>query len=180
MTFLLLRPWQQSDAAALAAAYGSDSNLERQLDPEAGTVAGAERIITADLGWDPQTACNLAVVAGDMAVGNVGISRIDPGHGTAWTYYWLAAPARGQGLAARATATLARWATEELHLHRLELGHRTNNPASCRVARAAGFAPEGIQREKLHYNGERFDVETHARLASDPLRALELLEMRLP
>lgn len=62
---------------------------------------------------------------------------------------------------------LARWAFGELGLFRLELGHRVNNPASCRVARAAGFLPEGLQRQKLAYEGVRYDVELHARLACD-------------
>ncbi|MFJ7220386.1 GNAT family N-acetyltransferase [Streptomyces sp. NPDC098090] len=48
------------------------------------------------------------------------------------------------------------------------MGHRTNNPASCKVARAAGFVVEGIQRQKLAYDGVRYDVELHARLATDP------------
>ncbi|WP_440697198.1 GNAT family N-acetyltransferase [Clavibacter nebraskensis] len=47
-----------------------------------------------------------------------------------------------------------------------------NNPASCRVARRAGFIAEGIERAKLRYGDERFDVETHARLATDPPSAV--------
>lgn len=50
----------------------------------------------------------------------------------------------------------------------LELGHRTNNPASCVVARRARFLVEGLERQKLRYGDERFDVELHARLATDP------------
>lgn len=180
MTSVLLRPWRQADAVALSAAYRDSTDLERQLSPDAVTAAGAERIIRTDLGWDPQTACNLAVVWNGTAVGNAGISSIDLRHGTAWTYYWLAGQARGRGLAARAVATLAHWAFGEMQLHRLELGHRTNNPASCRVARSAGFAPEGIQRAKLRYGADRFDVEIHARLATDPVPALEPIELRLP
>ncbi len=53
-------------------------------------------------------------------------------------------------------------------LHRLELGHRLSDPASCRVAVAAGFRAEGVERDKLRYGDERFDVETHARLSGDP------------
>ena len=53
-------------------------------------------------------------------------------------------------------------------MFRLELGHRVNNPASCQVAIAAGFAVEGVERAKLRYGQKRFDVETHARLATDP------------
>ena len=180
MTSLHLRPWRQTDAGSLAAAYRGSADLERQLGPGAGTITGAQQIIHTDLGWNPQTACTLAIVVEDMAVGSAGISRIDHRHGTAWLSYWLAGPARGKGLAARATATLSCWALGELQLHRLELGHRTNNPGSCAVAQAAGFAPEGIQRAKLRYGLERFDVETHARLASDPAPGLQLIELRLP
>lgn len=51
--------------------------------------------------------------------------------------------------------------------------HRTNNPASCSGARRAGFLAEGIERAKLEYGSQRFDVETHARLASDPVPDLD-------
>jgi hypothetical protein len=36
------------------------------------------------------------------------------------------------------------------------------------VATAAGFLAEGIEREKLRYGNVRYDVETHARLVTDP------------
>lgn len=52
-----------------------------------------------------------------------------------------------------------------------------NNPASCRVATSAGFLPEGIERAKLRYGDERFDVEAHARLRTDPAPALELFAL---
>ena len=45
-----------------------------------------------------------------------------------------------------------------------------NNPASCGVAASAGFLFEGLERQRLAYDGTRFDVERHARLAPDPLQ----------
>lgn len=180
MSSLFLRPWRQSDAGALMAAYLGSPDLERQLDARAGTPEGAVRVVRDDLGWDPRTACNLALEVDGAVVGSVGISNINERHGTAWTYYWLAAPSRGRGLAARAVASLGNRALADLMLHRLELGHRTNNPASCRVASAAGFKPEGIQRAKLRYGTERFDVETHARLATDPPPDVPLIDLLLP
>jgi RimJ/RimL family protein N-acetyltransferase len=63
---------------------------------------------------------------------------------------------------------VADWALTDLGLFRLELGHRMDNPASCRVARRTGFAVEGLERAKLRYGDRRYDVEIHARLASDP------------
>ena len=73
----------------------------------------------------------------------------------------------GPGVGSRACHALARWAFADAELFRLELGHRVNNPASCRVACAAGFAVEGRERQKLEYDGVRHDVELHARLATD-------------
>ncbi|PWI11286.1 GNAT family N-acetyltransferase [Streptomyces sp. NWU339] len=75
--------------------------------------------------------------------------------------------ARGRGTASRACRAVARWAFEDAELFRLELGHRVNDPASCKVARAVGFVVEGRQRQKLEYDGVRYDVELHARLATD-------------
>ena len=85
---------------------------------------------------------------------------------------------RGRGLASRALATAAAWAFDEVGLFRLELGHRVNNPPSCRVANAAGFIPEGIERAKLRYGDARFDVATHARLRTDPTPAIATVSVR--
>ncbi|MGJ8720248.1 MAG: GNAT family N-acetyltransferase [Salinibacterium amurskyense] len=161
-----LRPWQPTDAGALLDAYRSTPDLGVQLgSPTLFSEARARDFIAADLGRG-NTHLNWAIVDGACAVGNMGISSIDRRHDTAWLYYWLAASGRGRGLATRALATAAEWAFDE-GLFRLELGHRVNNPASCVVATRAGFAPEGVQRQKLRYGGERFDVEIHARLRTD-------------
>jgi RimJ/RimL family protein N-acetyltransferase len=114
-----------------------------------------------------------AVVEGDSGtgrrvVGNVMLSAIDRRHDTAWISYWTVEASRGRGVASEALRMMSRWAFEDLSLFRLELGHRTNNPGSCKVASAAGYPVEGLERAKLSYDGERFDVETHARLATDP------------
>lgn len=164
-----LRRWTTTDGADLAAAVVGSPDLARQLGGADVTDAahGAAFVEEHLEPWGPRT-FQLAICVDGRAVGNVGLSHVEHVHDTAWVSYWLAASVRGRGLATRALASVTRWAFEDLALHRLELGHRTNNPASCRVASAAGFAPEGIERAKLRYGTERFDVETHARLRSDP------------
>lgn len=164
---VLLRPWRLSDAAALRDAYLSTPDLTAQFgDARLTTEASAAEFIEANLP-DRESIRNWAMVRGDTAIGNVGLSAIEHRHDTAWAYYWVAAAARGDGLATRALITAARWAFGE-GIFRIELGHRVNNPASCRVAEKAGFISEGIERHKLKYGDERFDVELHARLTSDP------------
>ncbi|TCK64603.1 GNAT family N-acetyltransferase [Curtobacterium sp. PhB136] len=162
-----LRPWSRSDGPALLAARWSSPDLDTQFTgADLSDEAQAADYIGNFLPFS-DTAKNWAVIEDGIAVGNVGLSAIETRHQTAWAYYWLAGGARGRGYASRALQAVADWAFDA-GLFRLELGHRVNNPASCRVATAAGFLKEGTERQKLRYGTERFDVETHARLASDP------------
>lgn len=167
MTGPRLRPWTASDAGALRDAFLTTPDLVSQLGgADLSTIAAAEAHIAGPLAADDAHRV-WAIVDDGVAVGSVGVSAIDHRHDTAWLHYWLAGSGRGRGLATRALAGAAAWAFAD-GLFRLELGHRVNNPASCRVATRAGFAAEGIERAKLRYGDERFDVETHARLATDP------------
>lgn len=155
------------DASALTEAASGAPDLAVQLGgAELTSVSAAESFIEQSLRFD-ERAWNWAVVADGIPVGNVGVSAIEFRHETAWMSYWLATSARGNGYASRALVAVSGRAFE-YGLHRLELGHRVNNPASCRVATAAGFRAEGIERQKLRYGDARYDVETHARLATDP------------
>lgn len=163
----VLRPWTRTDAPALLAAVQGSPDLAVQLGGlEPSNLAEAETVVAEVLRFDERTRY-WAVVEDGVAVGAVGASAIELRHQTAWMSYWLAAPARGKGYATAALVAVSGWAFAH-GLHRLELGHRVNNPASCRVATAAGFAAEGVERDKLRYGTQRFDVETHARLATDP------------
>lgn len=174
-----LRPWTVDDAPALRAAVASDPELVRQTGgADLLTVDAAAAHIRQHLAPRGPRSYALAVTVDGRAVGNVGIGAVDHVHETAWMSYWLAAEHRGRGLAAAALAGASAWAVRELNVFRLELGHRVNNPASCRVATRAGYPVEGVERAKLRYGAERFDVETHARLATDPAPAVVSLPVR--
>lgn len=175
----LLRAWRPTDASALHDAVAADPSLSRQLGgAELPDVADCADLIATRLAATGPGGHHLAVTVDDVAVGDIGLSALDRVHDTAWVSYWLAPEHRGRGLATRALEAVARWALDDLGLFRLELGHRTNNPASCRVATRAGFVAEGVERAKLRYGSERFDVETHARLATDPRPEVEPLPLR--
>jgi len=170
-----LGPWSAADAEALAAAVRESPDLAAQLGDETLGEAGAARTyIDKYLANDDRTVA-FAIRVDGTAVGHVALSHIERRHDTAWASYWVSASRRGQGLATRSLATVAAYGFDTLGLFRLELGHRVNNPGSCRVATAAGFAAEGIERQKLRYGSDRFHVETHARLATDPRPAVELV-----
>ncbi|WP_245642429.1 GNAT family N-acetyltransferase [Nonomuraea candida] len=160
-----LREWREDDAPFVLRAFQAP-DLRRQAPWPVVTLKDASGWIASWAGVGHAFAVVADGPEGARAVGNVAVTKVD-GHGNGWVSYWVVPEARGRGIAAAAADLVARWAFEERGLYRLELGHRTNNPASCRVATKAGFLPEGIERGKLCYDGVRYDVERHARLAID-------------
>lgn len=101
-------------------------------------------------------------------VGVVAVT-VDRTNRSGWFWYWMNRTHRGRGWTSRAAATVADVALREWGLERLELGHRMTNPASGRVALAAGFVHEGLERGKFLVEGARVDVVTYGRLATDPV-----------
>jgi len=171
---LILRPWSAGDAPAVLAAF-AEPEMERQAGAVIGTAEDAAAWVRARQDhWQAGSAYSFAAVACDGDVlGGVMVSGVDRRHLTGWVSYWTTAAARGRGVATSACLALSEWALSDLGLFRLELGHRVNNPASCRVASRAGFRAEGLERQKLLYDGVRYDVELHARLATDPAPAVQ-------
>ncbi|MFF4156356.1 GNAT family N-acetyltransferase [Streptomyces sp. NPDC001678] len=166
----LLRPWAARDVAALLEAH-ADPLMRWQAPQPVDTADEALRWIRRRAGqWEEDAAYSFAVVERadpGVVLGDITVSAVDRRHSTGWVSYWTTKSARGRGVATAACRTVCRWAFDELGLFRLELGHRVDNIASCRVATAAGFAVEGCERQRLLYSGVRYDVERHARLATD-------------
>ncbi|GGM00792.1 acetyltransferase [Streptomyces fumigatiscleroticus] len=166
---LLLRPWEPGDAPAVHAAFQDPLIHQwhvRSADSEA-EVAGW--IGDWRAAWQEEREAQWAVVAEDtgLLLGRVALREIRLDDGVAEVAYWTSAAARGRGVAARATAALARWALDEVGFHRLELLHAVGNEASCRVAARSGFALEGTKRSAaLHADGWH-DMHLHARVQGD-------------
>ena len=74
-------------------------------------------------------------------LGSVALNPISWEHRAADVGYWVAAAARGRGVATRAVELVAGHAFGALGLERLELRAQRANVASQAVARRAGFAP---------------------------------------
>lgn len=110
--------------------YGEDqarAYLRRTID---GRVTGTRTSFAiVDAGGD------------DQLIGAVGLNVIDWRQRAADIGYWLAAAARGRGMATRAVELLVGWAFGPLGLERLELRAEFANHASRAVAERAGFAP---------------------------------------
>lgn len=170
-----LRVIEERDAPAVLDAF-DDDHMRRQGTIR--TLEEAENWVSFMGGRGERLA--LAIDLGGQMIGAVVVSSIDQENETGWFWYWMHRDHRGRGWMSRAAVTLADHALTEMFLHRLELGHRANNPASGGVARAAGFIHEGIEREKFLVDGARIDVHTYSRLSTDPWPETPRLPLDLP
>lgn len=100
------------------------------------------------------------------------------GLGVAELGYVVHPDARGHGVSGTAIVLLTRWllAPDGRGLGRVQLDHSIENPASCRVALAAGMEQEGIRRGFLPLRDpdggvRRHDVCLHGTIAPPPLPA---------
>lgn len=170
MSYAALRRLRFDDAEDVLAGFTADQEMERQGDVQ--DLDSARQYIQF-LTDAEEGNHGFAVEVGSRCAGVVGINGATQ-HRLGWFFYWMHPDFRGQGLTARAAATVATWALTSSEsggggFERLELGHRVNNPVSGAVARAAGFLHEGTERKKFLVDGERIDVFTYGRLATDPV-----------
>lgn len=104
--------------------------------------------------WAAGTGGSLALVSGDTVLGTCGI--VGFADGDVEIGYWIAAPARGRGLAAAATDALRTWAMAQPGVRGAVLHVHPDNAASRAVAARAGFGLErtGVPVERT---GELLD-----------------------
>jgi RimJ/RimL family protein N-acetyltransferase len=146
-----LRPWRLDDAPPLVRRI-NDPAVAAFLDliPQPYGHADAVAYLTGcEEGWRTGASSNFAVcVEGlDGPAGSVGIRWSEIDEGVAEIGYWVAAEARGRGVATMATRLAAEWAFgAEPRLERLQLRADVENEPSNRVAAKAGFTREGVLR----------------------------------
>jgi RimJ/RimL family protein N-acetyltransferase len=138
-----LRPKRPTDVEAITAAC-QDPEISRWTQvPRPYTREHAVEWLNQD---DPHSASLLAVDADGVLLGSFSVMEIDRGRGYGEIGYWVAAAARGRGVATRAVVLLRDWASDELGLTELEIMAKPDNLGSRRVAERAGFAETGERR----------------------------------
>lgn len=168
---IALRLFVDADAEAIALAC-RDLEIPRWTFMAEGlTVPQArEWIRRADDALRNAKGLRLAIVDANDGrfLGQIGIGRLDWNEQVGEIFYWLAAEARGRGVAARAVRMLAAWAFDVLNLARIEIVVDPANDASQRVATAAGFTREGVLRSYQRFKDGRMDAVMFSRLPTDP------------
>lgn len=159
---IVLRPFEEDDASALAAAIDDDPELDRWTRiPFPYT----EEHALAFISTTEEKAFAIVDRANAALLGGIGARIHD--EGVVELGYWVRASARGRGVATRAVRLLAGWAFGELAAGRLQLTTDPANHASQRVAEKAGFRREGVLRAYADFKGRRRDSVMFSLLPDD-------------
>lgn len=155
---LLLRPWTLEDVPRVA---------EICRDPEISRWTTVPWPYTEEhaRSWIEQTrrdwtrgegeaAFAVTDAAGGAILGAIGLRLPGRREGEGTVGYWVAADARGCGVATGALRLVTDWAFRNLGLRRLELMTLPANEASQRVAEKAGFRREGVVPGQVLHDGE--------------------------
>jgi RimJ/RimL family protein N-acetyltransferase len=156
-----LRPPREADAGWIAESV-ADPEIPRWTripspytkDDAFAWIALAESMLRAGSAYH----LVIADAERDAPLGSAGLEvhNDPPPHGEIG--YWVAASARGRGVATRAVRLLTAWAVERCSLPMVEIHVLPANRASHEVARRAGFAPAGQRLLPFRGRVEDFDI----------------------
>jgi RimJ/RimL family protein N-acetyltransferase len=164
-----LRPWRDSDVAAVTAACQDPEIARWTRIPENYTESDARAFLLYR--YDALTAGVTApfaiVSADDRLLGSVSLLRLDWPQLRGEVGYWLAPEARGGGHATRAVRLICAWGFASLGLERIDLLAAVENASSQRVAERAGFTREAVLRSYMRGKDGDLDMVAFGLLAGE-------------
>lgn len=152
---LLLRPFEDAEAAVFAAAVRESAAGMRRWMPWCSADYSAEQALqwfqACRAGRAGNTACEYGVFEPDTGafLGGAGLNAIRHDHRFCNLGYWVRQSRQGQGIATRIVHALANQAFGPLQLQRVEIVVAVGNLASERVAVKSGALHEGVARNRL-------------------------------
>jgi ribosomal-protein-alanine N-acetyltransferase len=126
-----------------------------------------QRMVNTGIHSGTDLAALIVSADSDEVLGAVGIHGIDPESARCSAGYWVAAEARGRGIAARAMRLICAYAFDELGVKRIELWIDPENKPSLGVAEALGFTREGLLRSFMPIQGQRRDMLMYSLLPGE-------------
>lgn len=174
--WLTLRTPTDADVPAIIAAC-QDAEIPRwtTVPSPYGEPEAAEFIASVATDRADGTAFPLAIIetaTGDL-LGMTGAHHTSAATATTEVGYWLAADARGRGVATAALRALAT-SLRAVGFERIEAEVIAGNESSRRVLERVGFREEGVLRSvaagRCGLGADRIDIHLYSLIASDPLR----------
>lgn len=164
----LLAPY---DAAALLDLMNSDRDHFEQwlpwarelhtVDDARGFIArGTERYVEFGTPW-------IGIWLDDVMAGGVLFWPVDDMGEHVELGYWLAGWAGHRGIMTNAVAAIVDYCFDELHLNKVAIRCVPENEASCGIPQRLGFTQEGLLRQQISLDGNRYDLAVYGMLSDD-------------
>jgi [ribosomal protein S5]-alanine N-acetyltransferase len=164
---VLLRQWQASDADWYADTV-RDPLIQRYTSEPPTLTADQVRVAIAELaGQADAVGLVICDARTGQRLGNIAL-RYDTKAGE--VSYWVAAGARGRGVATRALRLLSDWAFAALELSEIGLWTHVDNAASRLVAERAGYRRVPDHDQQRTIKGQVWNTVGYLRPAPDPAR----------
>lgn len=100
-------------------------------------------------------------------LGSVGISQVVTQHRVGNLGYWIRASALNKGVCTEAAKQALKVSFQSLNFQRIEVHVLTDNQASNAVALKIGGVFEGVQRNKLMFNGVSLPANCYSLIPAD-------------
>jgi ribosomal-protein-alanine N-acetyltransferase len=161
---VVLRQWRPTDAHWYADA-AHDPQIQRYTSESPTLTAAEVRAAILALADQPD-AVGLVIcdATSGQPLGNIALRL---GATVGEVSYWVAASARGRGVATRALRLLSAWAFATLGLSEIRLWTHADNLASRLVAERAGYRRAPNQDQRRTVNGRVWDTVAYLRAAVD-------------
>lgn len=146
---LILRQYKVTDSKDVFESWAGDSAVTRYMtftphenkDKTAKTLEQWCTLYTRD------NVYLWAIQMGDKVIGNINVVTISNTLESCEVGYCLGAKYWGQGIMTEALQAVIDFLFEQVGVHRIEISHVSENPASGRVAEKCGMLYEGTKRE---------------------------------
>jgi RimJ/RimL family protein N-acetyltransferase len=159
-----LRAWHDDDADWYAAAV-RDPQIQRFTSEPEDLTAGQVRVAIAALPERPeQVGFVICDAATGQRLGNIALQRTGA---VGEVSYWVAAEARGRGVATATLRLLSTWALAALGLRELRLWCHADNWGSRLVAERAGYRRAPQHDGERVVKGQAWPVVGYVRHGSD-------------
>jgi len=168
---LTLRPFEPDDSEALYRVIDTNREAIRVYMRWVDEVTGPDWATTHIDQWRQIQAETgtlfLAIELDGALVGSVFHVRPDMKNNVVEIGYWLAAPARGRGVATRAVSKLLDITFDDLGFNRVNIRIAPGNKPSLALAKRLGLEPEGVSRQAWKIRDEYWDSVEFGVLADE-------------
>ena len=146
---LMLRRFTVSDAQAMFENWAKDERVTRYLTwcPHTSSDMTKQLLASWCAEYEKNDYYNWAIEWKGIAIGNISVVRQNEALECAELGYCMGYDFWGKGIMSEAVSAVIRYLFSEVGIHRIEIHHDTENPASGRVAQKCGCSFEGVRRD---------------------------------